>query len=88
MVVHEKNRSTFMSALPYGLTMFSCHLFATRYTNAAINPARAFASSVVARNFTRDHWIYWLGYVLLSCHFEAEDWKGENIHATEIEKRV
>ncbi|KAG0272044.1 hypothetical protein BGZ95_000089 [Linnemannia exigua] len=61
MVVHEKNRSTFMSALPYGLTLFSCHLFATRYTNAAINPARAFATSVVARSFTSDHWIYWLG---------------------------
>jgi len=61
MVVHEKNRSTFMSALPYGLTMFSCHLFATRYTNAAINPARAFATSVVATEFTQDHWIYWIG---------------------------
>ncbi|KAG0212284.1 hypothetical protein BGX33_003730 [Mortierella sp. NVP41] len=61
MVVHEKNRSTFMSALPYGLALFSCHLFATRYTNAAINPARAFATSVVARNFTGDHWIYWFG---------------------------
>ncbi|KAF9910561.1 hypothetical protein EC991_006120 [Linnemannia zychae] len=61
MVVHEKNRSTFMSALPYGLALFSCHLFATRYTNASINPARAFATSVVARSFTRDHWIFWLG---------------------------
>ncbi|KAF9341728.1 hypothetical protein BGZ91_003357 [Linnemannia elongata] len=61
MVVHEKNRSTFMSALPYGLALFSCTLFAARYTNAAINPARAFATSVVARQFTRDHWIYWFG---------------------------
>lgn len=66
MVVHEKNRSTFMSALPYGLALFSCTLFAARYTNAAINPARAFATSVVARQFTRDHWIYWFGYVLWS----------------------
>jgi len=61
MVAHEKNRSTFMLALPYGLALFSCHLFATLYTNAAINPARAFATSVVARYFTHDHWIYWLG---------------------------
>ncbi|KAF9411872.1 hypothetical protein BGZ94_001213 [Podila epigama] len=61
MTVHEKNRSTFMAALPYGLAIFSCHLFATRYTNAAINPARAFATSVVARSFSREHWIYWFG---------------------------
>ncbi|KAG0052240.1 hypothetical protein BGZ83_002800 [Gryganskiella cystojenkinii] len=61
MVVHEKNRSTFMSALPYGLAIFSCHLFATRYTNAAINPARAFATSVAARSFSPDHWIFWFG---------------------------
>ncbi|KAF9898037.1 hypothetical protein BX616_004573, partial [Lobosporangium transversale] len=61
MIVHEKNRSTFMSAFPYGLTLMACHLFATRYTNAAINPARAFGTSVVARSFSRDHWIYWFG---------------------------
>ncbi|KAG0212839.1 hypothetical protein BGX28_005495 [Mortierella sp. GBA30] len=61
MVAHEKNRSTFMTALPYGFTLFSCHLFATPYTNAAINPARAFATSVVARSFSREHWIFWFG---------------------------
>ncbi|KAG0021647.1 hypothetical protein BGZ81_008833 [Podila clonocystis] len=61
MIVHEKNRSTFMAALPYGLTIFSCHLFATRYTNASLNPARAFATSVAARSFSRDHWIFWFG---------------------------
>ncbi|KAG0248654.1 hypothetical protein BG011_010038 [Mortierella polycephala] len=61
MTVHEKNRSTFMAALPYGLTLFACHLFATRYTNAAINPARAFATSISARRFAREHWIYWFG---------------------------
>ncbi|KAG0204988.1 hypothetical protein BGX28_003238 [Mortierella sp. GBA30] len=44
MTVHEKNRSTFMAALPYGFAIFSCYLFATRYTNAALNPARAFAT--------------------------------------------
>ncbi|KAF9324122.1 hypothetical protein BG006_000858, partial [Podila minutissima] len=61
MIVHEKNRSTFMAALPYGFTIFSCHLFANRYTGASINPARAFATSVAARNFSSDHWIFWFG---------------------------
>ncbi|KAF8949395.1 hypothetical protein BGZ47_003807 [Haplosporangium gracile] len=61
MIVHEKNRSTFIMALPYGLAIFACHLFAYRYTNAAINPARAFGASVVARWFSRDHWIFWFG---------------------------
>lgn len=61
MTVHEKNRSTFMAPLPYGLALFSCHLFATRYTNAAINPARAFATSVAARDFSPEHWIFWFG---------------------------
>lgn len=61
MVVHEKNRSTFMFALPYGLAIFSCHLFATRYTRAAINPARAFGTSVVAGWFPQYHWIFWFG---------------------------
>ncbi|KAF9924740.1 hypothetical protein FBU30_005343 [Linnemannia zychae] len=64
MVVHEKNRSTFMSALPYGLALFSSHLFATQYTNASINPARALATSVVASQFTREHWIFWIGPLL------------------------
>ncbi|KAG0360553.1 hypothetical protein BG005_010470 [Podila minutissima] len=61
MIVHEKNRSTFMAALPYGFTLFSCHLFATRYTGASVNPARAFATSVAARSFSPDHWIFWFG---------------------------
>ena len=50
-----------MAPLPIGFTLFSCHLFATRYTNASINPARAFATSLVSREFTRDHWVYWIG---------------------------
>ncbi|KAF9586392.1 hypothetical protein BGW38_005823 [Lunasporangiospora selenospora] len=61
MVVYEKNRSTFMAALPYGFTVFACHLFATRYTYAALNPARALATSVVARDFSRQHWVFWFG---------------------------
>ncbi|KAI8355226.1 aquaporin-like protein [Mortierella sp. GBAus27b] len=61
MSVHEKNRSTFLAALPYGFTLFACHLFATRYTNAALNPARAFGTSVAAHRFSKEHWIYWFG---------------------------
>ncbi|KAG0050549.1 hypothetical protein BGZ83_004672 [Gryganskiella cystojenkinii] len=61
MTTEERNRSSFMAPLPIGFTLFSCHLFATRYTNSSINPARAFATSLVSRNFTEHHWIYWFG---------------------------
>ncbi|KAF8963208.1 hypothetical protein BGZ46_001016, partial [Entomortierella lignicola] len=61
LTVYEKSRGTFMAAFPYGLTYFSCHMFATRYTNAALNPARAFAASVVAHSFSREHWVFWFG---------------------------
>ncbi|KAF9351287.1 hypothetical protein BGX26_010663 [Mortierella sp. AD094] len=61
MCVYEKSRGTFISAFPYGITLFSCHLFATRYTNASLNPARAFAASIVARSFSREHWVFWFG---------------------------
>ena len=65
MIVYEKNHSTLMSALPDSLALFSCHLFAARYTNAAINPAHAFATSVVARHFAKVHWICWPLVLLL-----------------------
>ncbi|KAF9116184.1 hypothetical protein BGW39_002796 [Mortierella sp. 14UC] len=78
----ERARSSFMAPLPIGFTLFSCHLFAIRYTNASINPARAFATSLVSRQFTSDHWIYWLGPLgggifaaalyLFFCHFDAD----------------
>ncbi|KAF9425298.1 hypothetical protein BGZ94_007667 [Podila epigama] len=61
MTTEERNRSSFMAPLPIGFTLFSCHLFACRYTNASINPARAFATSLVSRNFSEHHWIYWIG---------------------------
>ncbi|KAG0291804.1 hypothetical protein BGZ97_005788 [Linnemannia gamsii] len=61
MTTEERCKSNFMAALPIGFTLFSCHLFATRYTNASINPARAFATSLVSKEFTPDHWIYWIG---------------------------
>ncbi|KAG0275461.1 hypothetical protein BGZ95_008759 [Linnemannia exigua] len=61
MTTEERSKSSFMAPLPIGFTLFSCHLFATRYTNASINPARAFATSLVSRQFTKDHWIYWIG---------------------------
>ncbi|KAF8937603.1 aquaporin-like protein [Dissophora ornata] len=57
----EKGRGTFMMAFPYGFSVFSGHLFATRYTNAALNPAQAFAVSVVARSFSPQHWVFWFG---------------------------
>ena len=61
MTTEERCRSAHMAPLPIGFTLFSCHLFACRYTNASINPARAFATSVVSRNFSPNHWIYWIG---------------------------
>ncbi|KAF9115276.1 hypothetical protein BGX30_006369, partial [Mortierella sp. GBA39] len=61
MTTEERSKCSFMAPLPIGFTLFSCHLFAVRYDNAAINPARAFATSLVARDFTPDHWIYWIG---------------------------
>ncbi|KAF9158789.1 hypothetical protein DFQ26_007253 [Actinomortierella ambigua] len=61
MTVHEKNKSTFLAALPIGLTAFSCYLFGSRFTGTSINPARAFATSIVNRSFTIDHWIFWFG---------------------------
>ncbi|KAF8945757.1 hypothetical protein BGZ47_002036 [Haplosporangium gracile] len=61
MTTEERSKSSFMAPLPIGFTLFSCHLFATRYDNASINPARAFATSLVSRHFTIDHWIYWIG---------------------------
>ncbi|KAF9334335.1 hypothetical protein BG006_002325 [Podila minutissima] len=61
MTTEERNLSAPMAPFPIGFTLFSCHLFACRYTNASINPARAFATSVISHSFTRNHWIYWLG---------------------------
>ncbi|KAF9950454.1 hypothetical protein BGZ72_007887 [Mortierella alpina] len=61
MTTEERNKSSMMAPLPIGFTLFSCHLFATRYTNSSVNPARAFATSLVSRRFTDAHWIYWFG---------------------------
>ncbi|KAF9543901.1 hypothetical protein EC957_000352 [Mortierella hygrophila] len=82
MTTEERSNCSFMAPLPIGFTLFSCHLFAVRYDNAAINPARAFATSLVARDFTRDHWIYWIGPLcggilaaalyILFCYFDFD----------------
>ncbi|KAF9585565.1 hypothetical protein BGW38_001770 [Lunasporangiospora selenospora] len=61
ITTEERSKCAFMAALPIGFTLFSCNLMAARYTNASINPARAFATSLVSRNFTYYHWIYWFG---------------------------
>ncbi|KAF8927078.1 hypothetical protein BGZ58_010648 [Dissophora ornata] len=61
MTIHEKNRSTFMAAIPVGFTLFACHLLAARYTNGGFNPARAFATSAVTNSFTSYQWIFWFG---------------------------
>lgn len=90
----ERARSSFMAPLPIGFTLFSCHLFAVRYTNASINPARAFATSLVSRHFTSDHWIYWLGpfgggilaagLYRFFCHFDIDTVRAEAQRRTEV----
>ncbi|KAH7054769.1 aquaporin-like protein [Linnemannia elongata] len=90
----ERARSSFMAPLPIGFTLFSCHLFAVRYTNASINPARAFATSLVSRHFTSDHWIYWLGpfgggilaagLYMFFCHFDIDTVRAEAQRQTEV----
>jgi len=90
----ERARSSFMAPLPIGFTLFSCHLFAVRYTNASINPARAFATSLVSRHFTSDHWIYWLGpfgggilaagLYMFFCHFDIDTVRAEAQRRTEV----
>ncbi|KAI8459683.1 aquaporin-like protein [Phakopsora pachyrhizi] len=59
----EKHRATYLAPLGIGLTLFAGHMFATVYTGAAMNTARAFGPSVIT-GFGTDHWIYWLGPTL------------------------
>ncbi|KAG0144515.1 hypothetical protein CROQUDRAFT_672343 [Cronartium quercuum f. sp. fusiforme G11] len=51
----EKHRATFIAPIGVALTLFSGHLFATVYTGAAMNTARAFGPSVIT-GFGTDHW--------------------------------
>lgn len=61
MLAKEKHRATFIAPVGIGLALFIAELVAVYYTGGALNPARSFGPAAVAHNFTRNHWVYWVG---------------------------
>jgi MIP family channel proteins len=49
-----------LSGLAAGLTMTMCTLVAAPFTGAAMNPARAFATALIAHHWT-NHGVFWVG---------------------------
>uniref|UniRef100_A0A0K3C7V8 BY PROTMAP: gi/472588445/gb/EMS25917.1/ water channel [Rhodosporidium toruloides NP11] gi/647396237/emb/CDR38261.1/ RHTO0S03e07030g1_1 [Rhodosporidium toruloides] n=1 Tax=Rhodotorula toruloides TaxID=5286 RepID=A0A0K3C7V8_RHOTO len=64
LLAAEKHRGNFIAPLPIGLSLFSSELVSVFWTGGSLNPARTFGPCVVLKDFTRYHWIYWLGPVL------------------------
>jgi len=50
----------FVNSLAIGLAIVLAHLVGIPYTGAGINPARAFAPSLVVNQWQSYHWIYWI----------------------------
>jgi aquaporin related protein len=53
-----------MAPFGIGMSLFVSALCAGPYTGASLNPARTFGPSIVAKEFGRAHWIYYVGPVL------------------------
>ena len=50
-----------LTPLAIGFALFATQLAGIRYTGGAVNTARAFGSAVASRDFSRSHWLYWVG---------------------------
>jgi aquaporin related protein len=61
MLAKEKHLATFIAPVGIGLALFIAELVAVYYTGGTLNPARSFGPAAVAHNFTRNHWVYWVG---------------------------
>ncbi|BGO90162.1 hypothetical protein NBRC10512_002555 [Rhodotorula toruloides] len=64
LLAAEKHRGNFIAPLPIGLALLSSELVSVYWTGGSLNPARTFGPCVVLTEFSRYHWIYWLGPAL------------------------
>ncbi|CAN8105178.1 unnamed protein product [Discula destructiva] len=61
MLAAEKHRATFVAPVGIGLALFIAELSGVYYTGGSLNPARSLGPCVIAANFQKEHWIYWVG---------------------------
>ncbi|CCD23691.1 aquaporin family protein NDAI_0C00300 [Naumovozyma dairenensis CBS 421] len=64
MTAVEKRASSFMAALPIGISLFISHAALTAYTGTGVNPARSFGAALAAKSFPPYFWIYIVGPIL------------------------
>jgi len=98
MLAAEKTKATFVAPVGIGLALFVAELVGVYWTGGALNPARAFGPAVVMRQFSGDHWIYWVGPVLgallangfyaLIKYLNYEDVNGDQDKSQDEEKGV
>ncbi|QDS77824.1 hypothetical protein FKW77_006093 [Venturia effusa] len=67
MLAAEKTKVTFLAPLGIGLSLFVALLAGGFYTGGSLNPARTLGPAIAARNFTPEHWIYWMGPAMGAC---------------------
>nr|BAU71501.1 aquaporin [Rhizophagus clarus] len=63
MLAVEKH-GQFMAPFGIGMALFVSALCAGPYTGASLNPARTFGPAIVANDYGRAHWIYYIGPTL------------------------